>query len=47
MVNVDSIMAEDNTELGMQLSSDIKDEQVSFYTDMNGFTIHKVGHWIY
>lgn len=42
VVNIDSIKEEVNTEIGMQLLSDVLPDEAIFYSDMNGFTIHKV-----
>ena len=42
IVNTVAIMGESNTEVGMQLSSDMKNMDRIFYSDMNGFTLHKV-----
>ncbi|XP_067941303.1 alpha-mannosidase 2x-like [Watersipora subatra] len=41
VVNIDSIMKLENTELAMQLSTDIGNDDRIFFSDMNGFTMHK------
>lgn len=42
ITNIDDITSERNFELAMRLSTDVKSNDQSFYTDLNGFTMHKV-----
>ena len=44
VVNVDYLQPLDNTELVMQLLSDIDNSDLTWYSDMNGFTMNKVGY---
>ena len=43
-MNVDYLQPLDNTELVMQLLSDIDNSDLTWYSDMNGFTMNKVGY---
>lgn len=42
VVNTDFLKPLDNTELVMQFLSDIDNSDLTWYTDMNGFTMNKV-----
>ena len=44
VVNMDYLQPLDNTELVMQLLSDIDNSDLTWYSDMNGFTMNKVGY---